>query len=428
VRNVQPEVKGFLTKAKTTAQGDTYRGRFTCHDVQWTGEGDEVFATFTATAEQIADAAESRLVWTDQDVQRGILPGLQTQPPRELSLSEGYPDTKTYIFDAANADDMTEKLLAGERLFLSPLVWNLRPGKFEAYADRGKREIYIYSGNVYLPDSHHRQQAILKAIRLWRDAPEAYPKFSGTRQFKVELYFLTKQDEGNYFFDKNQRPKPTAQSKAYDLTTHDDLSLLAKTVIRKSQALTDNVNRVTDRLSAKNSQVITLSTLREMMKTFAPSESLDSAEMEGLAVVAATFYDRLARVRPELGKLSVPERRAVRAELIVDSAVMMHGYAALMRDFNASIPEGGVRKATGDWDQSLTKLSATNKYSFGRWTGDLFEKANPLWQRVGVVKRGRKNKLTVLNTGAARGECGRVLRSLLSSTFRQKDLRPLTKR
>ena len=40
-----------------------------------------------------------------------------------------------------------------------------------------------------------------------------------------------------------------------------------------------------------------------MMKTFAPSESLDSAEMEGLAVVAATFYDRLARVRPELESL-----------------------------------------------------------------------------------------------------------------------------
>jgi DNA-sulfur modification-associated len=428
-KNTQPEIDGFLAKPKKTAQGNTYRGRFTCHDVQWTGEVDDIFATFTATAEEIADAAESRLVWTDQDVQRGILPGLLTRPPRELSLADGYPDAKIYIFDTANADDMTEKLLAGERLFLSPLVWNLRPGQFEAYADTAKREIYIYSGKVYLPDSHHRQQAILKAVRLWKDAPEAYPKFSGSRQFKVELYFLTKQDEGNYFFDKNQRPKPTAQSKAYDLTTHDDLSLLAKSVIKKSHALTDNVNRVTDRLSAKNFQVRTLSTLREMMKTFAPSESLDAAEMEGLAVVAATFYDALAVVRPELGKLTVPERRAVREKLLVDSAVMMHGYAALMRDFNSSIAEGGVRKATVEWEKSLAKLSSQHTYSFGRWSGDIFEKINPLWLRVGVVKRGRdRRKLTVLNTGAARGECARVLRSLLSLSPRQKELRPLSRR
>jgi hypothetical protein len=423
-----PSVEGFLAKPKTTAQGQAYTGRFTCHDVQWTGGDEDLFATFTATAEEIADAAENRLVWTDQDVQRGILPALSMQPARELPLLDGYPDTKIYIFDEANADDMTEKLLAGERLFLSPLVWNLRPGTFEAYSNAANREIYIYSGKVYLPDSHHRQQAILKAVRLWRDAPNAYPKFSGARQFKVELYFLTKQDEGNYFFDKNQRPKPTAQSKAYDLTTHDDLSLLAKTVIQKSRALVDNVNRVTDRLSGKNPQVMTLSTLREMMKTFAPAESLDPPEMEGLAVVAATFYDALAGVRPELGRLTVPERRATRERLIVDSAVMMHGYAALMRDFNASIAEGGVHKAIVGWKRSLTTLSSITRYTFGRWSGDFFEKTNPLWQRVGVVKRGRdRHRLTVLNTGAARAECGRVLRAFLR-TSGQKDLRPLTKR
>jgi len=408
-------IKGFLRKPKKTASGGVYQGRFVCDNVQWTGEEEEALATFTITAEELADAAESRLLWTDQDVQRGIQPGLPQVPPRELQLCAGYPDPRLYVFDEDNADDITEKLLRGEKLFLGPLVWNLRPGTFEAYWDSQQQKIFIYSGKVYLPDSHHRQQAILKAVRAWRDSPSSYSKFSPSKQFKVELYFLSKEDEGNYFFDKNQRPKPTAKSKAYDLTTLDDLSLLAKKVIDKSSALKDNVNRVTDRLTAKNPQVITLSTLREMMRSMASDDALDESEIEGLATIAATFYDLLSDVRPELGSLFPPERRKVRESLIVDSAVMMHGYASLMRDFNTAIPEAGMRNAIADLKQKLSRISKQTVYSFGRWRGDLFEKRNPLWSRVGVVKPGRDGKrLTVLNTGAARSECGRVLKQLLS--------------
>jgi hypothetical protein len=158
----------------------------------------------------------------------------------------------------------------------------MRPGAFEAYSNETDRQIYIYQGKIYLPDSHHRHQAIVKAVSLWREAPRDYPKFSENLQFKVEMYFLTPEDEGNYFFDKNQRPKPTAKSKAFDLTTQDDLSLLAKRVIDKSKSLTENVNRVTDRLHNKNPQVLTLSTLREMMRTFSSDDSIDESELEGM--------------------------------------------------------------------------------------------------------------------------------------------------
>jgi hypothetical protein len=422
------EVKGFLRKPKKVAGGHTYQGRFTCHDVQWTGEGEELLATFTITAEELADAAENQLLWTDQDVQRGIRPDVSPAPTRELSVGAGYPDPKFYIFDANNADDIAEKLLRNERVFLSPLVWNLRPGSFEAYWDKSNDSLHLYGGKIYLPDSHHRQQGILKAVRAYRDSKESYPQFLPTKQFKVELYFLTKADEGNYFFDKNQRPRPTAKSKAYDLTTLDDLSLLAKKVIEKSKALTSNVNRVTDRLTAKNNQVITLSTLREMMKSFAPGDSLDEPEIEGLATVAATFYDLLAEVRPELKQVGEKERKEIRERLVVDAAVMMHGYASLMAEFNADIPERGVREETKEWRNKLKRLSKDNEYSLGHWKGDLFEKRNPLWQRVGVVKPGKDGKrLTVLNTGAARSECGRILRQLVSVKNDVSDLVFLTK-
>jgi len=422
------KLKGFLDAPKRTASRAIRQGRFTAYDVQWTGEGEELLATFTITAEEVAEAAESKLLWTDQDVQRGIKPGLEAPAPRELPICDGYPDPKFYIFNAEKADDITEKLLRGDKLFLSPLVWNLRPGTFEAFWDNDADQIFLYDGRIYLPDSHHRQQAILKAIRAYRDSASSYPKFSPAKQFKVELYFLSREDEGNYFYDKNQQTLPTAKSKAYDLTTSDDLSLLAKKVIEKSSALKDNVNRVTDRLTGRNPQVITLSTLREMMKGLSPADSLAEPEIEGLATVAASCYDLLAKVRPELGRLDATARRKTREHLVVDAAVMMHGYASLMRNFNDDLGEHGLRRATKEWQEKLERLSPRKLYSFDKWTGDLFEKRNPLWQRIGIVKPGKGGRLTVLNTGAARTECGRVLRQLISMIEQTKDLKFLVTR
>src|SRR5262249_36129272 len=140
-----------------------------CSDVQWTGSTPELLATFTITANELASAAANGLIWTDQDVQRGIVPeSLPEKPRRELSLADGYPDPRQYIFSAANADEMAEKLLLGERLYLNPLIWNLRPGRFEAYWNKHEASLYLYDGKIYLPDSHHRHQAILKAYLLWK--------------------------------------------------------------------------------------------------------------------------------------------------------------------------------------------------------------------------------------------------------------------
>jgi hypothetical protein len=424
-----PQIQGFLKKPKKSANNKIYRGRFTCPNVQWTGSPNDLMATFTITVEELADAAANVLLWTDQDVQRGIKPALDPIPPRELSLADGYPDPNKYIFQVDNADDMAEKLLHGEKLFLNPLIWNLRPGAFEGFWNDIEDALHIYSGKIYLPDSHHRHQAIIKAVRLWRSAPKDYPRFKGDREFKIELYFLSRQDEGNYFFDKNQRPKPTEKSKAYDLTTLDDLSLLAKKVIDDSKSLQGNVNRVTDRLIAKNPQVITLSTLREMMKTFAPTETFDTSELEGLASVAAKFYDMLASVRPELGKKEVGERRVIRESLLVDSATMMHGYAAVMKEFNADLGKFGPSRAADMWKRRLQRLKSNISYQYGKWRGDFFEKRNPLWRAVGIAKPGRDGKrLTVLNTGAARSECGRILRSLLAADDTPRDLQFLVSR
>ena len=410
------DIKGFLKEPKLDPQGGVYRGRISLPGVQWTGSGADAFATFTATADQLADAAENRLIWTDQSVQRGINPAAARGVHRELALADGYPDKKNYIFDSANADDIAEKLLRGDRLFLNPLVWNLRPGEFSAFFSREESSIYLYSGKVYLPDSHHRHQAILKAVRATREHPTAYPKFSGDRQFKIELYFLDKEGEGNYFYDKNQRPKPTAKSKAYDLSTIDDLSVLAMRVIEKSASLSQGVNRVTDRLSKKSPHFITLSTLREMMKTFAGTEEIDEAELEGMALVASDFFEMLSSVRPELRAAGDDGKRPIASDSLAAAAVMMHGYASLMKDYGTDIAKLGPSKAREVWRLRLEKLSPSRQVTVGDWNGDFFSKHNPIWLRHGIVKAGGESgQLNILNTGGARAQVSRILKKFVLS-------------
>jgi hypothetical protein len=404
-------VDGFLTQPKTDASGQFYAGRLLLRNVQWTSESD-TFGTATLTLEQVADAAENRLLWTDQAVQRGLLPTAPVKTTRELPLADGYPDTTLYVFNRKNADDMVEKLLGNEQLFFSPLVWNLRPGSFEAYWNDETQELAIYSGRIYLPDSHHRHQAILKAARAYRENPGGHPQFSLAKQFKVEIYFLDRRGEGDYFFDKNQRPKPTALSKAYDLTSADDLSMLAKRVLELNPDLDRGTNRVTDRLGKKAPHFITLSTLREAMRTFAGGTEVTDTEMEGLAAVASEFFGMLAEVRPELRSDTT---QSAREGKLGAAGVMIHAYAHLMREFRSDISTMGQRAAKKKWTDALGRLAADGHLEGDVWPGDFFDVENPVWLETGITRRNaRTNKLDIANTGGARISAADVLRRRLS--------------
>ena len=117
-------IEGFLKKPKHSAGGRIYRGRFTFPGIQWTGDGADALVTFTITAEELADIAESRLLWTDQDVQRGIRPEIAPQRPLVNCLLARAIRTHAVTYSMLRTrDDITEKLLRGDKLFLSPLIW-----------------------------------------------------------------------------------------------------------------------------------------------------------------------------------------------------------------------------------------------------------------------------------------------------------------
>lgn len=409
------DIAGMLAAPPRTATGETDPGRFALFDVQSTSYVTEVVLTCVVTARQVAAAAANRMLWTDQNVQRGVRPEVEPEPATLLAVGEGYPDPTKYVFDSENADDIVEKLLTGQRLFLNPLVWNLRPGSFEAFLDRESRQFHLHSGRIFLPDSHHRHQAIVRAVQLYQDAPHDYPVFSLDRQFALELYFMGAEDEAEYFYEKNQLGRRADRSRAYHLTSQDAFALTAKRFAELTSALEGNVNRVTDRLTSRNPQVVTLSTLRTMAETvIGAGEAPAPAEVERVAGSMSRFYKLLVTVRPELGVLSQDARAAVRSGLLVDQAVMMHGYAQLMRAFHTDLDANGEPRLQW-WTLGIQGLSAANPVQVGDWSGDFFSRANPVWRDVGVLQETRTGRTAVSNTRQTREVCGRLLRERIDA-------------
>lgn len=401
-------VPGFRHEPRFAPDGSVYTGRATLHDVQWTVNPDDVIATCTVTARQLVDMSQTRVIWVDQNVQRGVKPGVRDAPAL-LPLGDGYPDPIRYIFDAARADDIAEKLLSGDRLFLNPLVWNLRPATFEAYFDEDSRRIHLYHGNIYLPDSHHRHQAVQKAVLLYQETPTDFEHFSEDRQFTVEVYFMSVENEGEYFFEKNQLGKSADRSRAFELTTQDSISAAAKRAIELAPSLRGNVNRVTDRLSARNPQVVTLSTLRSMMRAFVDADYIPATVVDQSARAFAQAYELLAEVRPELSHLSEEDRQTVRKSLLVDQAVMMHGYVRLMKKVAVDIESTSLDEARQNWRQRLNRISKDYRYVHDDWSGDVFDRKNPLWRELGVLQQTKRGSWTVSNTRQTRRSVGDFL-------------------
>jgi hypothetical protein len=404
--------EGFAKQSQVAPDGSPYQGRFTMYDVQVTNDQGSVFITSTVSIQMIIDACNSNMLWTDQSVQRGIKPEAGATVPRYLSLQSGFPDKTKYVFEQSRSEEIADKLLRGEKLFLNPLIWNLRPGDFKAYHDSAAKRLNIYEGRIYLPDSHHRHQGILHAARIYNEAPAEYPGFSLDRQLIVELYFMTPEDEGEYFYEKNQLGKTADKSKAFDLTTQDNLALAARKAIELSPSLIGNVNRVTDRLTAKNRQVMTLSTLVGIIRSAAGSEIANS-QVDALAHSFASFYELLSDARPELKLLTEEERLSARKTLMIDQAVILHGFAPTIRRFHAGLVnarasgEEAERAYLDDWKARLGNLADAD-YQFVDadgtvvWEGDMFDRRNPLWRHIGILQPTKAGGMAVSNTRQTR--------------------------
>ena len=98
-------------------------------------------------------------------------------------------------------------------------------------------------------------------------------------------------------------------------------------------------------------------------------------------------------------------------------------YSALISDFNGDIAKLGITRAQERWRSILKRLAPDKIFSEGHWSGDFFDKANPLWTRLGIVKPGVSGKPTVSNNRAARLQAMRALRAAVTNDSGSQDIR-----
>ncbi|HEV7936727.1 MAG TPA: DNA sulfur modification protein DndB [Solirubrobacteraceae bacterium] len=408
------EVPGVRDSPLQRRGSGEYLGRLRLQDLLPIPNPHDQGAVVRISARELADAVDNNLIWTDQVVQRGIKPGQEGVADIEVSLLAGYPDPKQYLFYSEQADDIAQKLLDGERPRLNPLIWNLRPGSFDAYFDVEAATLTIYRGRIYLPDGHHRHQGIAKAFRIWAEAPSEYPDFDPDRLFMVELYFMSREDEGEFFYEKNYLGRDVARAKAFDLTSRDPYATLAKALIDHTPSLRGNVNRVTDQLSGTVPHVVTLSTLRSMMEQLLGDDpAFSPQEFDEIATKLARFWELLVEVRPELGHLDSKRRRDSRKQSMAAQAVLMYGYADLMVRFLRDVEREGLEATEQRWRERLKALSPTITYEVDSWKGDFFSRENPLWRELGVIQQTRSGKDAVSNVRQSRASASRELREHL---------------
>ena len=348
-------------------------------------------------------------------MQRGVRPERQDDLPVELSLADGFPDASNYVFYPEKADAIAEKLLDGQPgLKLSPLVWNLRPGHFQAAIDEtdDATHMYLYRGRIYLPDGHHRHQGILKAFRLWEDAQADYPNFDSERQFTVDIYFMSRQDEAEYFFQKNWLTQQVDRSKSYDLTEQDcTLSSGEGRYRQGAEPRGERQPRYGSTRGIEPASHHALDAARGHADGRRDRRANPAGDRRLSAPAIAVFWEMLAQVRRELQKLEVDERRESRKQSMAAQAVVMHGYAQLLRRFLKDVEDGDLDSAAAEWQPKLNTLVPGNQYehSPSSWKGDFFSRENPMWQEIGVLQQTKRGGQAVSNVRQTRDQVGKVL-------------------
>ncbi len=155
---------------------------------------------------------------------------------------------------------------------------------------------------------------------------------------------------------------------------------------------TQNVEIMTNQLSRNSAKMLTFGTLTEALRTAFPAVT-EEEEFSAVLDYLVHFLDELHNVRPnEVSLLSVAKRQRVRDTSLTDQAMLWHGYFHLAN---------WLRKERRDtWREDLATIGRPVTYK--TFTGDLFDRENPIWQDRALMAPGKRG-LRVLNNRQARG-------------------------
>jgi DndB-like DNA-sulfur modification-associated protein len=268
--------------------------------------------------------------------------------------------TGAEIVNQEKVNRWTQQLL-DDRAVFGQLTWNFRPEETTTDYNPDTGEFIIDDGAATLPDSAHRHRAIVNAV----DSIARGSSFDIDTKFSVRIWRVSAEVENDLFYGMNQEGDKADATRSKWLTQKNVGQKIAVQVVRTSPHLTDsNVETVSNTLSARNPRLAAFNTIS---KGFEDAwEDTDPAEIDGAAEWFISFWEKLVEVRPQLGKLSLPDRQKARKESIGASALAVHGYIRLARQFY------------DDADFGLERLEELAD-------DDFFKIDSPHWQARGIV-------------------------------------------
>lgn len=339
------------------------------------------------TVREIGGHIETRRIYVDGRAQRGQKDA-NTLPVPEYCLADDTP--KGYVVEKDRVTEMVQAMESGT-LFGGTLTWNLRPGESHWHYDENSKTLVISSDSrVYLPDSHHRHLSIkvaLSAIRENRLQPAV-----GTKAFTINIYTMPVPGEMQLFYEYNVLGKAADATRAQFLAQTDPISKVIRELISRAP-LAQNVETVTNLLSKSSARMVTFRTLHDAIRD-ARKGGLGKADDE--VAFYSQYFGMLAKVRPELGLLSVYERNRIRGSSVVDQAVMFYAYVAvaeyLREELESATTPEAMEQVWTRWSGILGRLRGATDAGV-----DFFDRKNPVWKEKGVLRMSRAGTLVVTN-------------------------------
>lgn len=273
----------------------------------------------------------------------------------------------------------TEDLLRNEAV-IGNLTFNLNPDTTTVEIDEDNHRLELVDGNFdQKVDSATRTRAIIAA------AKNPAQTFDLSTRFAVRVWFATSEEEDRLFHVYNQigeKVNDTVAKFQYQSTAH---QRIAKLLMVGSHHLgLDNVEVQSNTVSANSNKLVAFNTLSQAVETFWSGDPVDEAGEKAEARYLIDFWDELATVRPEFGRLSKTERQQVRGVSVAGTAVSIHGVIALadsMRTSGASLTKLSALKSTVSIDEDGVERAV-----------DYFNYDNPLWLSIGVLALAKDKK------------------------------------
>jgi hypothetical protein len=283
------------------------------------------------------------------------------------------------ILDDEKVDRWAEQLLKGEA-YLGQVSWNFRKDETVLDYDETHRSLTIGAGAATIPDSGHRHMAILKAA----ESVAKGSNFNLERKISVRIYNVPATEQNRIFYAMNQEGKKADPTRSKWLHRV-GATKIAGALADQCESLRDNVDTIRDRLSKKNPRLCAFNTLSGAFEAYwADSNPDDEKAFQADVDYGVRFWNKLASVRPELGKLDISRRKRVRETLLVDSALAISSYVAIAKKLRDEGIDISVLEKLSQ-PVSIHKTDAVSGKSLGEAEVDFFSRENPVWEQVGVL-------------------------------------------